>query len=146
MTTSDNTRPVPEHIHRDEDMLSVEDAYNRIMAFFGPLEAQDTPLLQAQGQVLAEDITSPFPLPPLDNSAMDGYALRHGDILGAGPDTGKDLRVIAHVAAGHVPDTAVTPGTAIRIMTGAPIPEGADTIVPFEETDEVQRKRSGQSL
>ncbi len=146
MTTSDNTRPIPEHIHRDEDMLSVEDAYARIMAFFSSLEAQETPLLQAQGQVLAEDVTSPLALPPLDNSAMDGYALRHEDILGAGPDTGKDLQVIAHVAAGHVPDTAVAPGTAIRIMTGAPVPEGADTIVPFEETDEVERKGAGKGL
>ncbi len=127
-------------------MLSVEDAYARIMTFFQPLEPRDTPLLQAQGQVLAEDVKSPFAIPPLDNSAMDGYALRHEDILDAQPDKGKDLRVIAHVAAGQVPDAEVAPGTAIRIMTGAPIPQGADTVVPFEETDEVERNRSGKGL
>ena len=134
------------HRHADEDMLSVEEAYERIMASFRPLEAEEKPLLECIGQVLAEDISSPLALPPLDNSGMDGYALRHGDIAGASQENPKNLRVIGVVAAGQMPDKSVAPGTAIRIMTGAPVPGGADTVVPFEETDEVQRKREGKPL
>jgi molybdopterin molybdotransferase len=85
-------------------------------------------------------------LPPLDNSAMDGYAVRRADIAGAGPESPRELRVIGQVAAGAMPDREVTPGTAVRIMTGAPIPDGADTVVPFEETDEVQRRAAGRDL
>ena len=134
------------HGHRHADMLSVEEAYERIMAYFGPLEAEDRPILQALGQVMAEDVVSPFHLPPLDNSAMDGYAVRHADIVSASLDSPMFLRVIGQVAAGHMPAAEVTEGNAVRIMTGAPVPRGADTIVPFEETDEVERKGSGLGL
>ena len=127
-------------------MLSVEEAYQRIMASFQALEAEEKPLLESMGQVLAEDITSPLALPPLANSAMDGYALRHSDIAGASQENPSNLDVIGIVAAGQMPDKTVAPGTAIRIMTGAPMPDGADTVVPFEETDEVQRKREGKPL
>ncbi|MCI0800413.1 MAG: molybdopterin molybdotransferase MoeA [Chloroflexi bacterium] len=134
------------HGHAAEDMLSVEEAYQRIMASFQALEAEEKPLLESMGQVLAEDITSPLALPPLANSAMDGYALRHSDIAGASQEKPSNLDVIGIVAAGQMPDKTVAPGTAIRIMTGAPMPDGADTVVPFEETDEVQRKREGKPL
>jgi molybdopterin molybdotransferase len=77
---------------------------------------------------------------------MDGYALRHSDIAGASQQNPSNLEVIGIVAAGQMPDKTVVPGTAIRIMTGAPVPDGADTVVPFEETDEVQRKREGKPL
>ena len=127
-------------------MLSVEQAYERIMASFQSLEAEEKPLLECIGQVLAEDIHSPLALPPLANSGMDGYALRHSDIAGASQKNPKNLSVIGIVAAGQMPDKLVAPGTAIRIMTGAPVPSGADTVVPFEETDEVQRKREGKPL
>ena len=120
-----------EHGHTHADMLSVEEAYERIMACFSPLESEDQPILRALGQVLAEDAISPFRIPPLDNSAMDGYALRHQDIAGAGPNSPVRLKVIAQVAAGHLPTLEVGEGTTIRIMTGAPVPKGADTIVPF---------------
>jgi molybdopterin molybdotransferase len=96
--------------------------------------------------VLAQDVTSPLDLPPLANSGMDGYALRQEDIQGASADRPRSLDVIGLVAAGQVSSQTVTPGTAIRIMTGAPVPAGADTVVPFEETDEVERRRSGQPL
>ena len=132
--------------HRHADMLSVEEAYERIMAHFSPLEPEEKPILDALGQVLAEDIISPFPIPPLDNSAMDGYAVRHQDIVGASPSSPKQLQVISQVAAGQIPSRPVVKGTAIRIMTGAPVPQGADTIVPFEETDEVDQKEGGLSL
>ena len=75
---------------------------------------------------------------------MDGYAVRARDTAGAGEASPRELRVIGEVAAGYVFDGAVEPGTAVRIMTGAPIPEGADAIVPFEETDEpFERPPSG---
>ena len=134
------------HRHAGEDMLSVEQAYERVMASFQALEAEEKPLLECIGQVLAEDIHSPLALPPLDNSGMDGYALRHDDIAGASQENPSNLSVIGIVAAGQMPDKSVVPGTAIRIMTGAPVPDGADTVVPFEETDEVERKREGKPL
>ena len=134
------------HRHAEEDMLSVEQAYERIMASFQPLDSEEKPLLDCIGQVLAENINSPLALPPLANSGMDGYALRHSDISGASQEKPSNLTVIGVVAAGQMPDTVVAPGTAIRIMTGAPLPEGADTVVPFEETDEVERKREGKPL
>ena len=134
------------HGHAQEDMLSVEQAYERVMASFQALEAEEKPLLESMGQVLAEDIHSPLALPPLANSGMDGYALRHSDIAGASHENPSNLEVIGIVAAGQMPDKTVGPGTAIRIMTGAPVPDGADTVVPFAETDEVQRKREGKPL
>ena len=134
------------HGHVDEDMLSVEQAYERVIASFQTLEAEEKSLLNCLGQVLAEDIRSPLALPPLANSGMDGYALRHTDIVGSSHENPSNLNVIGIVAAGHMPDRKVEPGTAIRIMTGAPVPEGADTVVPFEETDEVERKREGKPL
>ena len=134
------------HRHADADMLSVEQAYERIMASFRALESEEKPLLECMGQTLAENISSPLALPPLANSGMDGYALRHSDIAGASQENPKNLSVIGVVAAGQMPDKSVAPGTAIRIMTGAPVPGGADTVVPFEETDEVQRKREGKPL
>ncbi|MEE3248054.1 MAG: gephyrin-like molybdotransferase Glp [Chloroflexota bacterium] len=134
------------HGHVDEDMLSVEQAYDRVMASFQSLGSEEKLLLACMGQVLAEDIKSPLALPPLANSGMDGYALRHSDIAGASHENPRNLEVIGIVAAGHMPDKTVGPGTAIRIMTGAPVPDGADTVVPFEETDEVDRKREGKPL
>ena len=134
------------HGHRHADMLSVEEAYDKIMAYFAPLESEGKPALQALGQVLAEDVASSFRLPPLPNSAMDGYALRHQDIVGASPGSPRLLQVIGEVAAGRMPTKEVMDGTAIRIMTGAPVPKGADTIVPFEETDEMERKEADLSL
>lgn len=134
------------HSHADEDMLSVEEAYERIMASFSRLDPVEVPLLESLGQALAADVYSPLDLPPLTNSAMDGYAVRGEDIQGAGSGSPRTLKVIGLVAAGSVSDDTVRPGTSIRIMTGAPIPDGADTVVPFEETDEVQRRQSGAPL
>lgn len=120
-------------------MISVEDARERILAFFERLSIERKPLLDALGQVLAEDIVAPFDIPPLDNTAMDGYAVRAGDTTGATEAAPRSLRVIADLAAGYVLETPVGAGEAVRIMTGAPMPPGADSIVPFEETDEPLR-------
>ena len=127
-------------------MLSVEEARSRILEMFQPLESERKPVLEALGQVLAEDVSSPMSIPPLANSAMDGYAVQSSDITGATPDTPKSLRVIGQVAAGQLPQNEVVPGTAVRIMTGGPIPPGADTVVPFEDTDEYDLKSSGMGL
>ena len=121
-------------------MISVEEARDRILAFFRRLEVERKPLLEALGQVLAEDIVAPFDLPPLDNTAMDGYAVRSGDTTGASEATPRVLKVVANLAAGYVLATELHAGEAVRIMTGAPIPPGADSVVPFEETDEPLRE------
>ena len=131
--------------HGHEDMLEVEEAFARILAHFEPLDAVELPVLECLGLALAEDITSPLDLPPLANSAMDGYAVLHSDIAGA-VETPPTLSVISAVAAGQVSEDTVAEGKAIRIMTGAPVPNGADTVVPFEETDEIDRRRRGESL
>ena len=117
-------------------MISVEEARERILSFFQRLEPEEKPLLDALGQVLAEDVRATFDIPPLDNTAMDGYAVRAADTAGASESSPVLLRVIGELAAGYVFDGEVAPGTAVRIMTGAPIPRGADAVVPFEETDD----------
>ncbi len=121
-------------------MISVEEALERILSYFDVLEAEEKPILESLGQVLAEDIYSQIDIPPLDNSAMDGYAVRAESTIGASPSTPMVLRVIGEVAAGLVTEMEVEPGAAIRIMTGAPVPRGADTVVPFEYTDEAMRR------
>ena len=127
-------------------MLSVEEALEKILSYVSPMEPVDVPLSDALGLTLAEEVFSPLDLPPMDNSAMDGFAVRYEDVSGAGPHNPSDLPVIGYVQAGALPDRDLQPGTAIRIMTGAPVPPGADTVVPFEDTDEVERKEAGQAL
>ncbi len=121
-------------------MISVEEALSKVLSFVHVLDHEEKPILECLGQALAEDIRAPFDVPPLDNSAMDGYAVRADSIAGATHESPKNLRVIGEVAAGQVSKLKVDPGTAVRIMTGALLPEGADTVVPFEDTDELRRK------
>lgn len=121
-------------------MLSVEEAREQILAFFHVLDPERKPILDALGQVLAEDVEGRFDIPPLANSAMDGYAVQAPSVAGASPNNPVILRVTGTVAAGHLPTVAVEAGTAVRIMTGAAIPDGADAVVPFEDTDEVERR------
>jgi molybdopterin molybdotransferase len=117
-------------------MISVEEALQKVLDEVNVLEAESVPILDTLGQVLAEDIKSNINVPPLDNSAMDGYAVRSADTIGASENAPKYLRVIDTVMAGAMSEKEVIPGTAIRIMTGAPIPIGADTVVQFEHTNE----------
>ncbi len=121
-------------------MISVEQALEKILSYVDVLGEDERPILDCLGQVLAEDIYSPINVPPLDNSAMDGYAIRSIDTQGVSHQSPRLLRVIDTVTAGSIPRCEVKPGTAIRIMTGAPIPKGADSVVRFEDTDEPQRK------
>ena len=120
-------------------MLSVEEARDRILDVFDVLDSRETGVLESLGQVLAKDVTAPRDIPPLANSAMDGYAVAAQSVTGASSESPVVLRVIGAVAAGELPKERVTPGTAVRIMTGAPVPDGADAVVPFEETDEADR-------
>src|SRR4030042_83629 len=126
-------------------MITVEEAMERILGYVEVLEPEEKPLLEALGQVLAEDVASTFDIPPLDNTAMDGYAVRAKDTRGASSDSPVQLQVVGEVAAGYVFRGEVRPGTAVRIMTGAPVPAGADAIVPFEETGEPFRKAPGRA-
>ena len=134
------------HRHHHESMLSVEDALDRILGYFDVLETERVPLLDALGQVLAEDATATHDIPPLDNSAMDGYAIQAASVSGASESSPVTLKVIGLVTAGDLPSDTVVPGTAVRIMTGAPVPVGADSVVPFEDTDEIDRRNAGNTL
>jgi len=121
-------------------MLTVEEALEKILDEVEPLEAESVAILDTLGQVLAEDIRSDINVPPLDNSAMDGYAVIAADTRNAGEKTPKYLKIIDTVMAGSISRKKVVQGTAIRIMTGAPIPKGADSVVQFEHTDEGKTK------
>jgi molybdopterin molybdotransferase len=121
-------------------MLSVEEALEKVLQEVEVLEAEDAPILDSLGQVLAADIRSDINVPPLDNSAMDGYAVRSEDTRGASAESPRYLRVIDTIMAGSISHREVAPGTAIRIMTGASLPAGADSVVQFENTDEEDQK------
>jgi molybdopterin molybdotransferase len=125
-------------------LISVEEALAEILRHFQPLEPERVPILEARGRVLAEEIVSEIDIPPFDNSAMDGFAVRAADIATATPEAPVRLAVLGSVAAGYVAGMRVQPGTAIRIMTGAPLPEGADTVVPIEETSDVERSTAAR--
>jgi molybdopterin molybdotransferase len=114
-----------------ERLLSADDALARILAAVPRLGAVEVPLLDSLGLVLDEEVLADRDVPPFRNSAMDGYAVR-GDDVATAPVR---LRVVGTLAAGGSPDRAVGPHQAIRIMTGAPLPDGADTVVRVEDTD-----------
>nr|WP_320776222.1 gephyrin-like molybdotransferase Glp [Streptomyces sp. CRN 30] len=116
-------------------MWSVEEHLEDILATVRPLAPIELNLLEAQGCVLVEDVTVPVSLPPFDNSSMDGYAVRVADVAGASEEFPACLEVIGDVAAGAGETLHVGPGQAARIMTGAPLPAGAETVVPVEWTD-----------
>jgi len=111
--------------------LSFHQAREQILAAVSPLPVEKVPLLDAAGLAVAEDIIARQPLPAFDNSAMDGYAVRAGDCSSGGV-----LKIVGYLPAGGALNCRVDPGTAVKIMTGAPIPQGADAVVPFEETEE----------
>jgi molybdopterin molybdotransferase len=122
-----------------QESLSVAEALGIVLASVGPLPPERVSLLEALGRVLAEPVLALEDLPPFANSSMDGYAVRAVDTAGAAAESPISLRVVADIAAGTPSDRALTPGTAARIMTGAPMPAGADAVVPVEDTDEPWR-------
>ncbi len=115
-------------------MISVEEALETILGKVPILEAEECDLLDAVDRVLAEDVVSDTDIPPFDNSAMDGYAVIAADVSDTSESEPVELVVVEDVAAGYVAEAEVTPGTAIRIMTGAPMPRGADSVVMVEYT------------
>ena len=116
-------------------LLSVEEARDAVFrAIAGPTDAEIAWLSEARGRVAAEPVTSPIALPPWDNSAMDGYAIRSADVAAAAGEAPTRLEVIGEVRAGQAPDVTVQRGSAVRIATGAPVPPGADAVVPVEQT------------
>ena len=116
-------------------MISVEAALNQILEAIPPLGLEKVSLLDALGRVIGEDVAASRPIPPKDNSAMDGYALRSQDTQGACPERPLILDVIEDIPAGAIPRKRVEQGQAARIMTGAPVPEGADAVLRMEDTE-----------
>ncbi len=149
-----------------EKPLAVADAQAAILEWVSPVGVERVSLLEAPGRVLAETVVSPHDLPTFDNSAMDGYALVAADTAPASEAAPVRLRLIEHVTAGEVPRQPVLPGQAVRIMTGAPLPEGASAVVmqehvcregetlvvtrPVRKGDNIRRRgedvRAGQTL
>ncbi len=125
-------------MNKRED-LSVAEALGLILDRVAVLPEEKVTLLDALGRVLARPVVAADDLPPFANSAMDGYAVQAGDVVGAGMDTPVILRVVADIAAGSRNTIEVVVGAAARIMTGAPLPTGADAVVPVEDTDEPWR-------
>ncbi|HLU97746.1 MAG TPA: gephyrin-like molybdotransferase Glp [Thermobifida alba] len=116
-------------------MKSVEQHVSDILAVVSRPEPIELDLLRAHGAVLAEPVTAKVPLPPFDNSAVDGYAVRAADVAAATPQTPVTLPVVADIPAGDSFSSAIPAGCCARIMTGAPLPAGADAVVPVEWTD-----------
>jgi molybdopterin molybdotransferase len=116
-------------------VLSVDEYRARVLDGIRVLAPIELPLSSVRGCVLATDVAAPWPLPSFDNSSMDGYALIAADVGAATSDSPVPLTVIDDVPAGFRSTEKVTPGSAVRIMTGAPMPDGADAVVPVESTD-----------
>jgi molybdopterin molybdotransferase len=116
-------------------MISVEEHRNRVLDTVHPISPVEVPLGDALGCVLTDDITAALSLPGFTNSAMDGYAVRSVDVVGAADASPVVLRVAGDIPAGATRRQSLAPGRALRIMTGAPLPEGADAVVPVEATD-----------
>jgi molybdopterin molybdotransferase len=114
---------------------SVEEHRAAVAELLPPLPVERVPLGRARGRVLAEALVAGIALPPFDNSAMDGYAVRAADVAGAAEGDPRELPVTADIPAGRTDVPPLAPGTAHRIMTGAPLPAGADTVVQVEHTD-----------
>lgn len=119
---------------RRADWIDADEALARVLAPLAPLEAEEIALADALGRVCARDVRSPVDQPAWDNSGMDGYAVRAGDVTGARPDAPRVLRLVEDVPAGAFATRRVEAGEAIRIMTGAAIPAGADSVIRLEHT------------
>jgi molybdopterin molybdotransferase len=119
-------------------MLEVAEASAKVREQFQPVPTERVPLLSALGRVLAEPITSDLDMPPFDKALMDGYAVRSADVA----SSGVTLAVVEDITAGQTPKRPLGPGQASRIMTGAPLPEGCDAVVPVERTRPVDDRRA----
>ncbi len=124
-------------------LLGVSEALGRLLGEFSPVDKISLPLGETVGRVLAQEIIAVIDLPPFANSSMDGFAVQSQDIARAGRDHPVVLQVIEDIPAGQIASRQIEPGQAARIMTGAPIPSGADAVVPVEETS-FNDRRPGQ--
>ena len=120
------------------EMISLEEAQELVLARVGVLPAEEVPLLEAVGRVAAAPITSDIDVSPFAHAAMDGFALRSSQIQQAAPENPVQLRVVAEIAAGDTADASANEGECVRIMTGAPIPGWADTVVKYEIVENVE--------
>jgi len=118
-----------------EKMRSVDDHLKLVLDTVQLLAPMELPITDVNGLTLADDVVATMPLPPFDNSSVDGYAVRLADLEGAAEDSPAELRVVGDIAAGSVFEGILEPGTCARIMTGAMVPHGAEAIVPVEWTD-----------
>jgi len=116
-------------------LLNVDEARSRILSKFSPLDSETVSLDRSAGRVIAKNINAANDLPSFDNSSMDGFAAIASDLEGVSSAYPRTFKVIADIPAGSTPDVTINPGQVARIMTGAPMPDGADTVVPVEETD-----------
>jgi molybdopterin molybdotransferase len=116
-------------------VLSVDQARERILSHFQPVTTETLPLAGCSNRVLAQDIAATSDLPPFNNSSMDGFAVRAADVVDAASDSPRSLRVVADIPAGSHTMISLASGEAARIMTGAPVPDGADAIIPVEDTN-----------
>lgn len=117
-------------------MITVEQHLDRVLSTVPVLPPRHLTLADALGCILVEDVVATLAVPPFDNSAMDGFAVRAADVATATAEAPVRLRVVADLPAGSAERPEVAPGTAVRIMTGAPVPPGADAVVPVEATDQ----------
>lgn len=115
-------------------MISLEEAIEKLESRVKPLKAEEISVLKSYGRILRENIRSPLSIPPFDRSAMDGYAVKAADLPGASVKKPVTLKVLEDIPAGQVGKFRLKKGTAARIMTGAPLPRGADTVVMVEDT------------
>ena len=142
-------RPTPAHDHDSgEGLLSVDRARDGVLSRIQPLAPLRLPLTDALGCVVAEDVVAALDLPEFASSAMDGFAVRASDVEEAGPSRPVELKVVGRALIGHRPEGTVGAGEAIRIATGAPIPAGADCVVPIENVidgEEIVRVRQGSA-
>src|SRR6478752_4560285 len=120
----------------DAAPLGVDEHLALILERIDELPAYDQPLLETLGLPVVADVVAPLSLPNFDNSAMDGYAVVFRDVADATAEKPVHLPVVGEIAAGQATIYAMSPGTAVRIMTGAPVPAGCDAIVPVEVTDD----------
>ena len=124
-----------------ERLLNVDEVLERVLQHATPLAPITVPLVEARGLLTVENVVARDNVPPFTNSAMDGYAVRYADTTGAWVKRPVYLRIAGAVAAGDSPNRMVDAGSAVRIMTGAMLPPGADAVVRFEETDEPSEQR-----
>ena len=128
-------RPRPRPSSIPDGVLTVEDHLEKILRGIGPLTAYDQPLVESLGLPLHEAYVARTDLPRFDNAEVDGYAVRAEDVVGASSAAPVVLPVVGEIQAGSAKPFAISAGTAVKIMTGAPIPRGADAVVPFSSTD-----------